>query len=70
LKPNLKASPSLFTLAKSAQSVNDDINMRDLTSRHAFLEIKFDFKKKIGSLSEDSVPVIFISMVRSESLYE
>jgi hypothetical protein len=32
------------------------------TSRHACLEVKFGFKKKIGSLSEGSVPVIFISM--------
>jgi hypothetical protein len=28
LKPNLKASPRLFTHAKSAQSVNHDINTR------------------------------------------
>ena len=32
---NSNASPSLFTHAKSAQSVNHDINTRDLTSRHA-----------------------------------
>jgi hypothetical protein len=31
LKPNLKASPSLFTHAKSAQSVNHDVNSRDVT---------------------------------------
>jgi hypothetical protein len=60
---NLKGSPSLFTHAKSAQSVNDDINTHNLTSRHACLEVKFGFKKKIGNLSEGSVPVIFISMV-------
>ena len=58
LKPNLKASPSLFTHAKSAQSVNHDINTRVWGSR-------FGFKKKIGSLSEGCVPVIFISMVRT-----
>jgi hypothetical protein len=61
--PDLKASPSLFTHAKSAQSVNHDINTRDRTSRHACLEVKFGFKRKIGSLSEGSVPVIFISML-------
>ena len=33
---------------------NHDINTRDL--------VKFGFKEKIGSLSERSVPVIFISM--------
>jgi hypothetical protein len=58
LKPNLKASPSLFTHAKSAQSVNYDINTRAWGSR-------FGFKKRIGSLSEGSVPVLFISMVRT-----
>jgi hypothetical protein len=58
LKPNLKASPSLFTHAKSAQSVNHDINTRVWGSR-------FGFKKKMGSLSEGSVPVLFISMVRT-----
>jgi hypothetical protein len=62
LKPNLKASPKRFTHAKSAQSVNHDINTRDLTSRHTCLEIKFGFKKKIGSLSEGDVSVIIISM--------
>ena len=31
LKPNLKASPSLFTHAKSVQSVNHDVNTRDVT---------------------------------------
>jgi hypothetical protein len=58
LKPNLKTSPSLFTHAKSAQSVNPDINTRVWGSR-------FGFKKKRGSLSEGSVPVLFISMVRT-----
>jgi hypothetical protein len=29
--------------------------------------VRFGFKKKIGSLSEYSVPVIFISMLRSQS---
>ena len=43
---------SLFRHAKSTQSVDDDIKTRDLTSRHACLELKFAFKKKIGSLSE------------------
>jgi hypothetical protein len=38
------------------------------TSRHACLEVKFGFKKKIGSLSEGSVPVIFISMFTTEFL--
>ena len=33
LKPNLKASPSLFTHAKSAQSVIHDVNTRDVTTR-------------------------------------
>ena len=37
LKPNLNASPCLFTHAKSAESVNHDISTRDLTSRHACL---------------------------------
>ena len=53
LKPNLKASLSLFTHAKSAQSVNHNINTRVWGS-------DFGFKKKIGSLSEGSIPVIFI----------
>jgi hypothetical protein len=52
-----QASPSLFTHVKSAQSVNRDKNTRDLTSRrrHACLVVRFDFKKKIGTLSEGSV---------------
>ena len=61
--PNLKASPSLFTHAKSTQSVNHDINTRVLspTPRHACLGIKTRvFWKKIGSLSKGSVPVIFV----------
>jgi hypothetical protein len=33
LKPNLNASPRLFTRAKSAESVNHDISTRNLTSR-------------------------------------
>jgi hypothetical protein len=37
LKPNLKASPSLFTHAKSAQSVNHDVNTRDVTTRSSTL---------------------------------
>jgi hypothetical protein len=46
--------------AKSVQSVNHDISTRerDLAFRHACLEVRFGFKKKIGSLSEGSVPVI------------
>ena len=32
----------------------------------ACLEVRFGFKKKIDSLSEGSVPVIFISMVPPE----
>jgi hypothetical protein len=63
LKPNLKTSASLFTHAKSAQSVNHDINTRVWGSR-------FDgFKKKIDSLSEGSVPVLFISMVRTKGVF-
>ena len=62
LKPNLKTSPSLFTHAKSAQSVNHDINTRVWGSR-------FGFKKKMGSLSEGSVPVLFISMVRTKGVF-
>jgi hypothetical protein len=52
LKPNLKA--------------NHDINTRVLTSRHACLEVRFGFKEKIGSLSQGSVPVIFISMAGAD----
>ena len=37
LKPNLKASPSLFTHAKSAQSVNHDINTRNVTTRSNYI---------------------------------
>ena len=37
LKPNLKASPSLFTHAKSAQSVNRDVNTRDVTTRSSYI---------------------------------
>ena len=37
LKPNLKASPSLFTHAKSAQSVNHDVNTRDVTTRSSYI---------------------------------
>ena len=37
LKPNPKASPSLFTHAKSAQSVNHDINTRDVTTRSSYI---------------------------------
>jgi hypothetical protein len=48
---NLKASPSLFTHMKRAQSVNYDMNTRVWGSI-------FGFKKKISSLSEGSVPVI------------
>ena len=62
LKPNLKTSPSLFTHAKSAQSANHDINTRVWGSR-------FGFKKKIDSLSEGSVPVLFISMVRTKGVF-
>jgi hypothetical protein len=51
---------------KSAQSVNHDINMRNLTSRHVCLEVKFDFKKKIGNFSEASILVIFISMMQTK----
>jgi hypothetical protein len=36
-----------------------------LIPRQACLGVIFGFKKKIGSLSEDSVPVLFISMVRT-----
>jgi hypothetical protein len=37
LKPDLKASPSLFTHAKSAQSVNHDVNTRDVTTRSRYI---------------------------------
>jgi hypothetical protein len=37
LKPNLKTSPSLFTHAKSAQSVNHDINTRNVTTRSSYI---------------------------------
>jgi hypothetical protein len=37
LKPNLKASPSLFMHAKSAQSVNHDVNTRDVTTRSRYI---------------------------------
>ena len=37
LKPNLKTSPSLFTHAKSAQSVNHDVNTRDVTTRSSYI---------------------------------
>ena len=55
---NLKPKKNLKTHAKSAQSVNHDINTRAWGSR-------FGFKKKIDSLSEGSVPVLFILMVRT-----
>ena len=42
--------------------VNRDISTRDLTSRHVCLEVRFGFKKYIGSLSEGSVRFIFILM--------
>jgi hypothetical protein len=48
-KPRLfltPANPSLFANAKSVQSVNHDINTRDLTSRYACLEVKFGFNKE------------------------
>jgi hypothetical protein len=44
LKPNLKTSPTLFMHAKSAQDFTSD----------------FDCKNNIGSISEGSVPVIFL----------
>jgi hypothetical protein len=37
LKSNLKASPSLFTHTKSAQSVNHDVNTRDVTTRSSYI---------------------------------
>jgi hypothetical protein len=37
LKPNLKTSPSLFTHAKSAQSVNHDVNTRDVNTRSSYI---------------------------------
>jgi hypothetical protein len=46
LKPNLKASPSLFTHAKSAQSVNHYMNVRVLTPRHACLGVKIWLQEK------------------------
>ena len=64
---NLKASPNLFTHAKSVQLVNYDINTRDLTSRHACLED--DLAQEIGNLSEGSVPVIFIPMTTVQKLF-
>ena len=40
-----------------------NINTRDRISRYGYLGIKFGFKKNIlSSLSEGSIPVIFISM--------
>jgi hypothetical protein len=40
-----------------------NINTRDRISRHGYLGIRFGFKKNIlSSLSEGSIPVIFISM--------
>ena len=37
LKPNLKTSPSLFTHAKSVQSVNHDVNTRDVTTPSSYI---------------------------------
>jgi hypothetical protein len=62
LKPNLKASPSFFTRAKSGQSVNHDIDTHVWGSR-------FGFKKKIGNLSEGIVIVLFISMGKILQFY-
>ena len=56
LKPNLKASPSLFTRAKSGQSVNHDIDTHVWGSR-------FGFKKKIGNLSESIFPVLLETLI-------
>jgi hypothetical protein len=53
LKPNLKTTPSLFMHEKSAQSVNHHINTQFFTS-------DFGCKNNIGSISEGSVPVIFL----------
>jgi hypothetical protein len=50
LKPNLKASPSLFTHTKSTQSVNRDIKIR-----------LFDLAQEKGN-----VPVIFVSIVNHQ----
>ena len=58
----LESQSQSFTNAESVQSVSHDMNMCDLTSRHAWMEVRFGFKKKIGSLSEGSIPIIFISM--------
>jgi hypothetical protein len=63
LQPNV--SPSLLMHAKSAQSVNYDINTRVLNTDTSRI---VGFKKKIGSLSERNVPVIFISMAASDIL--
>jgi hypothetical protein len=61
LKPNLKASPSLFMHAKSAHSVNRNINTHVLTPCVSGGQIWLH--EKIGSLSEGRISVIFISMV-------
>jgi hypothetical protein len=62
LKANLKAGPSLFTHAKSAQSVNYDLKTRVLISKHACLEVRFGFKKKIGILQYLKVAFQFYSV--------
>jgi hypothetical protein len=43
---SVKASPSLFTHAKSAQSVNHDINTRDLTSTHGQIWTRSDLASR------------------------
>jgi hypothetical protein len=40
----------------------------DLTFRHTCVGVRFGFKKKLGSCSEGSVPVIFISMTTVQKL--
>ena len=56
MKPNLKASPSLFTHAKNAQSLIHVIN--------TWVWGQIWFQEKDRQLSEGSTPVIFISMLR------
>jgi hypothetical protein len=56
MKPNLKASPSLFTHAKNARSLIHVIN--------TWVWGQIWFQEKDRQLSEGSTPVIFISMMR------
>ena len=48
---------------KSAQSVNHELFMIQTHGFDPVWQSRFGFKKKIGSLCEGSIPVIFTSMV-------